>query len=152
MRRAVAASAIIGCVIVAESYAVGPARDVEPAREESPRTMAKSFEEKGTESGVAYEKMLRETARDPGWGHEQWRPRYHFSPPQGWINDPNGLVFFEGEYHLFHQHSHHLLLGGQNWGHADGSRPGIRSGRFVRSSQSRFGVARISGQSLNRCS
>ena len=41
------------------------------------------------------------------------RPGYHYTPPSGWMNDPNGLVTFGGEYHLFYQH-----LFPSHWGHA----------------------------------
>jgi fructan beta-fructosidase len=44
---------------------------------------------------------------------ETYRPRFHFTPRAGWMNDPNGLVFYEGEYHLFFQH-----LWPRHWGHA----------------------------------
>lgn len=47
------------------------------------------------------------------------RPHYHFLPPANWMNDPNGLIAWNGQYHLFYQHDPHAAHWGTiHWGHA----------------------------------
>ena len=51
--------------------------------------------------------------------NEMYRPQIHFSPAEHWMNDPNGLVYYDGEYHLFYQYyPEKSVWGPMHWGHA----------------------------------
>ena len=51
--------------------------------------------------------------------NEKFRPQFHFTPTRNWMNDPNGLFYYKGKYHLFFQHNPRAIdWGNMSWGHA----------------------------------
>lgn len=65
------------------------------------------------EGHVATPELREKLAADPQ------RPQYHFLPPANWMNDPNGLLFWKGEYHIFYQHNPNgPFFATMHWGHA----------------------------------
>ena len=51
---------------------------------------------------------------------EKYRPQIHFTPEKNWVNDPNGMVYYKGKYHLFFQHSPNSTVWSDiSWGHAE---------------------------------
>lgn len=57
--------------------------------------------------------VMTPTSNAQGYYDELYRPQFHFTPEKNWMNDPNGLVYYKGEYHLFYQYNPF----GNSWGH-----------------------------------
>lgn len=57
--------------------------------------------------------------KQPDFSSDWHRPTYHFLPPSNWMNDPNGLIQWKGNYHLFYQYNPHgAFHATMHWGHA----------------------------------
>ncbi len=91
-------------------------------------------EKEGAEDAVPKEEEAREESEEetetpkeketseniPGdYYDEAFRSQFHFTPEKNWMNDPNGMVYLDGEYHLFYQHNPtDKVWGPMYWGHA----------------------------------
>lgn len=78
-------------------------------------------DEPRADQGASSENDLQDAPRpdDTDRDTEQFRPRLHYTPARNWMNDPNGLVFHDGLYHLYYQHNPFGNdWGNLSWGHA----------------------------------
>ncbi|TJZ63024.1 glycoside hydrolase family 32 protein [Sphingobacterium olei] len=82
-------------------------------------TLAIKVDSLRAQSKVFAPVMQTETNSNKSDYREVRRAQFHFSPRRGWINDPNGLAYYKGEYHLFFQHNPYgTNWGNMHWGHA----------------------------------
>jgi len=65
--------------------------------------------------------LISQASHDPvsSIAHDPLRPEFHLLPPHNWMNDPNGPIWWKGQYHLFYQlNPHAAVWGDMHWGHA----------------------------------
>ena len=74
--------------------------------------------EDGTTATLTYRVNVHRFKADDVYYNEAYRDQYHYSVKEGWANDPNGLVYFNGTYHMFYQFFDDIKWGPMHWAHA----------------------------------
>jgi len=72
----------------------------------------------GMSATATYRMNVHRFKEDSIYYNEDYRDQYHYSVKEGWDNDPNGLVYFNGKYHLFYQFYDDIVWGPMHWAHA----------------------------------
>ncbi len=72
----------------------------------------------GNEASAVYKVNVHRFKQDVEYYNEVYRDQYHYSVKEGWANDPNGLVYYNGKYHLFYQFYDDIKWGPMHWAHA----------------------------------
>lgn len=71
------------------------------------------------ETSISSATSRKSSPNKTAYYQEAYRPQFHFSPEAHWMNDPNGLVYYKGTYHLFYQYyPADIVWGPMHWGHA----------------------------------
>ena len=74
---------------------------------------------KGSDRGMTTVVKIHREPDPDKYYTEKYRPQWHVTPPSGWLNDPNGMVYYKGQWHLFYQHDPTTKYAGIDkwWGH-----------------------------------
>ncbi len=83
------------------------------------RSDAANSASKAATSDLAVWKLIKTSNAVDMTNHEKFRPAYHHTPTYGWMNDPNGLFYKDGVWHLYYQHNPYgSLWDNMTWGHS----------------------------------
>ena len=72
----------------------------------------------GQQVSASYRINVHKFQPDAVYGNEKYRDQYHYSVKEGWANDPNGMVYYNGTYHFFYQFYDDTRWGPMHWAHA----------------------------------
>ena len=81
-------------------------------------TVISTAEKDGMSAQVVYRVNVHRYKDDEIYYNETYRDQYHYSVKEGWANDPNGLVYYNGVYHMFYQFYDDTVWGPMHWAHA----------------------------------